>query len=64
MANKRQEYQTEFNRENYRSFIIRFSKKRKTNLIKFIESQPNFNKYINDLVENDFWKKKTGGKLK
>lgn len=58
MANKRQEYQTEFNRENYRSFIIRFSKKRKTNLIKFIESQPNFNKYINDLVENDFWKKK------
>lgn len=64
MANKRQEYQTEFNRENYRSFIIRFSKKRKTNLIKFIESQPNFNKYINDLVENDFWKKKTGEKLK
>lgn len=58
MANKRQEYQTEFNRENYRSFIIRFSKKRKPNLIKFIENQPNFNKYINDLVENDFWKKK------
>ena len=58
MANKRQEYQTKFNRENYRSFIIRFSKKRKANLIKFIENQPNFNKYINDLVEDDFWKKK------
>ena len=58
MANKRQSYQTEFNRENYRSFIIRFSKKRKANLIKFIENQPNFNKYINDLVEDDFWKKK------
>ena len=58
MANKRQGYQTEFNRENYRSFIIRFPKKKKANLIKHVENQPNFNKYITTLVEKDYWKKK------
>lgn len=60
MANKRQGYQTEFNRENYRSFIIRFPKKKKANLIKHIENQPNFNKYITKLVEKDYWKGKCG----
>lgn len=59
MVNKRQEYQTEFNRENYRSFIIRFSKKRKANLINYVENQPNFNEYIVNLVEKDYWKDKS-----
>ena len=59
MVNKRQEYQTEFNRENYRSFIIRFSKKRNANLINYVENQPNFNKYIVNLVEKDYWKDKS-----
>ncbi|MDO4941131.1 MAG: hypothetical protein Q4E33_05525 [Erysipelotrichaceae bacterium] len=57
MANKRQQYQTQFNKDHYRSFIIRIPKEKKAALIKQIEKQPNYNQYIIKLVEKDKWQK-------
>ena len=53
MANKRQEYQAEFNKEHYRSFIIRIPKNKKADLIKFVEKQPNYNQFVIRLIEKE-----------
>ena len=58
MKNKRQGYQTQFNKDHYRSFIIRIPKEKKAALIKQIEKQPNYNQYLLKLIEKDLWHNK------
>lgn len=57
MANKRQEYQVEFNKEHYRSFIIRIPKNKKADLIKYVEKQPNYNQFVIRLIEKELLNK-------
>ncbi len=59
---KKLAYNNAYNRENYRSFSIRYSKENEAELIQWLESQPGVKKYISDLILADMKKKKKAEK--
>ena len=46
-------YNNEYNRNNYRSFSIRYHKVDEKKTIRWIEKQPSVKKYITDLIVAD-----------
>ncbi|NCB32279.1 MAG: hypothetical protein EOM64_00100 [Erysipelotrichia bacterium] len=46
-------YNNEYNRNNYRSFSIRYHKVDEKKIIRWIEKQPSVKKYITDLIVAD-----------
>ena len=59
---KKLEYNNAYNRENYRSFSVRYSKENEADLIQWLESQPGVKQYISELIRNDMKKKKKAEK--
>ncbi|WP_105302431.1 hypothetical protein [Anaerolactibacter massiliensis] len=50
---KKLEYNNAYNRENYRSFSIRYSKDSEKKIISWLEKQPGVKAYITDLILAD-----------
>lgn len=50
------EYNNTYNRNNYRSFSVRFNNKTETNLIEWLESQESIKGYLTTLIEADIKK--------
>lgn len=50
------EYNNTYNRNNYRSFSVRFNNKTETNLIEWLEGQESIKGYLTDLIEADIKK--------
>lgn len=73
MPNKNQyknklEYNNTYNRNNYRSFSVRFNNKSETNIIEWLEGQESIKGYLTALIEADIKKqekkKKAANKAK
>ena len=73
MPNKNQyknklEYNNTYNRNNYRSFSVRFNNKSETNIIEWLEGQESIKGYLTALIEADIKKqekkKKAANKVK
>ena len=73
MPNKNQyknklEYNNTYNRNNYRSFSVRFNNKSETNIIEWLEGQESIKGYLTALIEADIKKqekkKKAASKAK
>ena len=63
MPNKNQyknklEYNNTYNRNNYRSFSVRFNNKTEAHLIEWLENQESVKGYLTSLVEADIKKQK------
>ena len=61
MPNKNQyknklEYNNTYNRNNYRSFSVRFNNKTETGIIEWLESQESIKGYLTALIEADIKK--------
>ncbi len=61
MPNKNQyknklEYNNTYNRNNYRSFSVRFNNKSETNIIEWLEGQESIKGYLTALIEADIKK--------
>lgn len=50
------DYNNAYNRENYRSFSIRFDNKDEKKIIRWLEKQPGVKSYISGLIEADMKK--------
>ena len=50
------EYNNTYNRNNYRSFSVRFNNKSETNIIEWLESQDSIKGYLTSLIEADIKK--------
>ena len=50
------EYNNNYNRQNYRSFSVRFNNKSETKIIEWLESQPSIKGYLTSLIETDIKK--------
>jgi hypothetical protein len=50
------EYNNTYNRNNYRSFSVRFNNKTETNLIEWLEGQGSIKGYLTSLIEADIKK--------
>ncbi len=50
---KKLAYNNEYNRQNYRSFSVRFNRDEETKIIKWLEKQENIKKYLKDLISKD-----------
>lgn len=50
------EYNNTYNRNNYRSFSVRFNNKTETNLIEWLEGQESIKGYLTSLIEADIKK--------
>ena len=61
---KKLEYNNTYNRENYRSFSIRYSKNNEKKLISWLEKQDSIKSYITDLVLADMEAQKAARKAK
>ena len=61
---KKLEYNNTYNRENYRSFSIRYSKNNEKKLISWLEKQESIKSYITDLVLADMEAQKVARKAK
>jgi hypothetical protein len=61
MPNKNQyknklEYNNTYNRNNYRSFSVRFNNKTESGIIEWLESQESIKGYLTSLIEADIKK--------
>ena len=61
---KKLEYNNTYNRENYRSFSIRYSKNNEKKLISWLEKQESIKSYITDLILADMEAQKAARKAK
>ena len=50
---KKLEYNNAYNRQNYRSFSIRYNIEQESDIISWLESQKSLKKYISDLIMKD-----------
>ena len=50
------EYNNTYNRNNYRSFSVRFNNKTEINLIEWLEGQESIKGYLTSLIEADIKK--------
>ena len=50
------EYNNTYNRNNYRSFSVRFNNKTETNIIEWLEGQESIKGYLTSLIEADIKK--------
>ena len=50
---KKLEYNNAYNRQNYRSFSIRYNIEQEADIISWLESQKSQKKYISDLIMKD-----------
>lgn len=50
-------YQTNYNKEHYKMFGIRFDKTKDKRIIKWLESKESLNAYIKSIIEADMKKK-------
>ncbi len=50
---KKLAYNNEYNRQNYRSFSVRFNRDEETRIIQWLEQKDNIKKYIKDLISKD-----------
>lgn len=50
------EYNNTYNRNNYRSFSVRFNNKSETKIIEWLESQESIKSYLTALIEADIKK--------
>ncbi len=55
---KKLEYNNAYNRENYRSFSIRYGKENEKKIISWLEKQDSVKGYITGLIEADMEKSK------
>ena len=55
---KKLEYNNAYNRENYRSFSIRYGRQNEKHIIEWLEKQDSVKKYITGLIEADMEKSK------
>lgn len=55
----RMDYNNEYNRNNYRSFSVRFNKKSEREIIHWLESQNSVKEYLTDLILQDMRKGNT-----
>lgn len=55
---KKLEYNNAYNRENYRSFSIRYGKENEKKIISWLEKQESVKGYITDLIVADMEKSK------
>ena len=56
---KKLEYNNAYNRENYRSFSIRYGKNSEKKIISWLEKQDSIKGYLTDLILADMEKSKT-----
>ena len=61
---KKLDYNNTYNRENYRSFSIRYNKANEKKIISWLEKQGSVKQYVTDLILADMDKKKTARKAK
>ena len=61
---KKLDYNNTYNRENYRSFSIRYNKANEKKIISWLEKQGSVKQYVTDLILADMEKKKTARKAK
>ena len=61
---KKLEYNNAYNRENYRSFSIRYSKDNEKKVISWLEKQDSIKSYVTDLILADMEKQKEARKAK
>ena len=59
---KKLDYNNTYNRENYRSFSIRYNKGNEKKIINWLEKQDSVKTYITDLILADMEKKKAARK--
>lgn len=52
------EYNNQYNRENYKSFSVRFNIKDEADIISFLKKKDGFKDYIKDLIQADMKKTK------
>ena len=69
MAGKNQyknklEYNNTYNRNNYRSFSVRFNNKSETELIEWLEKQDSIKAYLTSLIQADMKKQAKKAKKK
>lgn len=55
---KKLAYNNAYNRENYRSFSVRFDKEKEKKIIRWLEKQPGLKSYLLELIEKDMAKTK------
>ena len=55
---KKLEYNNAYNRENYRSFSIRYGKEKEKKIIDWLEKQDSVKEYITGLIQADMEKQK------
>ena len=53
MATSRADYQTKYEKENVRRFNFKLSRIYDADLVTWIESQPNFQAYLKELIRKD-----------
>lgn len=61
---RRLDYNNTYNRNNYRSFAIRFNINSEAEIIDWLENKEGVKSYIQDLIEADMKKKKPAKKKK
>ena len=61
---KKLDYNNTYNRENYRSFSIRYNKANEKKIISWLEKQGSVKQYVTELILADMEKKKTARKAK
>ena len=61
---KKLDYNNTYNRENYRSFSIRYNKANEKKIISWLEKQDSVKTYITELILADIEKKKAARKAK
>ena len=61
---KKLDYNNTYNRENYRSFSIRYNKANEKKIISWLEKQGSVKQYVTNLILADMEKKKTARKAK
>ena len=59
---KKLEYNNAYNRDNYRSFSIRYGKESEKKIIRWLEKQDSVKGYITGLIEADMEKQKAARK--
>lgn len=56
-TNKQKAYIIEYNKNNYRRINFQLHKTNEADLIEYLESQPNINAYLKDLIRKDMGSK-------
>ncbi len=56
------EYNNTYNRNNYRSFSVRFNNSSEADIIKWLESQESIKNYLSSLIQADMKKKEKAAK--